>query len=82
MGKFDNGKSVVANNEQITQGIADAVYRGNQENNSLMRQEIEILQSQNELLLGILQKETGISPNDLFSSVQKSAISYKGGTRL
>lgn len=26
MGKFDNGKSVVANNEQITQGIADAVY--------------------------------------------------------
>lgn len=26
MGRFDNGQSVVANNEQITQGIADAVY--------------------------------------------------------
>ena len=25
-GKFSNGKSVVANNQQITQGIADAVY--------------------------------------------------------
>lgn len=80
MGKFDNGKSVVANNEQITQGIADAVYRGNKENNSLMRQEIEILQSQNELLLGILQKETGISANDLFSSVQKSARQYNQRT--
>lgn len=80
MGKFDNGKSVVANNQQITQGIADAVYRGNQENNSLIRQEIEILQSQNELLLGILQKETGISANDLFSSVQKSARQYNQRT--
>lgn len=26
MGKFDNGQSVIANNQQITQGIADAVY--------------------------------------------------------
>ncbi|MCI8514114.1 MAG: hypothetical protein HFI93_05730 [Lachnospiraceae bacterium] len=26
MGRFDNGQSVVANNRQITQGIADAVY--------------------------------------------------------
>jgi len=26
MGRFDNGKSVVANNMQITQGIANAVY--------------------------------------------------------
>lgn len=80
MGKFDNGKSVVANNQQITDGIADAVYRGNQENNSLMRQEIEILQSQNELLLGILQKETGISANDLFRSVQKTARQYNQRT--
>lgn len=28
MGKFDNGKSVVANNMQITQGIEEAAYRG------------------------------------------------------
>ena len=26
LGKFDNGQSVVANNEQITNGIAQAVY--------------------------------------------------------
>ena len=80
MGKFDNGKSVVANNQQITDGIADAVYRGNQENNSLMRQEIDVLQRQNEILMGILQKETGISANDLFNSVQKSARQYNQRT--
>lgn len=28
MGQFDNGKSVVANNQQITQGIEEASYRG------------------------------------------------------
>lgn len=28
MGKFDNGKSVVANNMQITEGIEEAAYRG------------------------------------------------------
>ena len=28
MGKFDNGKSVVANNNQITDGIEEASYRG------------------------------------------------------
>lgn len=28
MGRFDNGKSVVANNMQITQGIEEAAYRG------------------------------------------------------
>ena len=26
VGKFSNGRTAVANNEQITQGIADAVY--------------------------------------------------------
>lgn len=26
VGKFSNGKTAVANNEQITQGIADAIY--------------------------------------------------------
>lgn len=76
MGKFDNGKSVVANNNQITEGISSAVYRGNQENNALMRQQISLLQKQNELLLGILEKESGISSDDIFNSVRKSADSY------
>lgn len=80
MGKFDNGKTVVANNKQITQGIADAVYQGNKENNALMRQELELMRRQNELLLGILEKETGISAGELFSSVRQSASDYKRRT--
>lgn len=80
MGKFDNGKTVVANNKQITQGIADAVYQGNRENNALMRQELELMRRQNELLLGILEKETGILAGELFTSVRQSASDYKRRT--
>lgn len=76
MGQFDNGKSVVANNKQITQGISDAVYEGNRENNNLLRQEITILRQQNEMLQRLYEKETGISANALFSSVQQSADEY------
>lgn len=76
MGRFDNGQSVVANNKQITAGIAAAVYEGNKENNALIRQELSLLQRQNELLLGILEKETGISASDIFRSVRKSADEY------
>ena len=80
MGKFDNGKTVVANNRQITQGIADAVYQGNRENNALMRQELELMRRQNDLLADILEKETGISANEIFRSVRKSAKEYKETT--
>ena len=80
MGQFDNGKSVVANNNQITEGISAAVYRGNQENNSLMRQEIALLQKQNELLLGILEKDTGISKNDIGMAAQSWARDYSRRT--
>lgn len=76
MGRFDNGQSVVANNKQITDGIASAVYEGNRENNSLIRQEIALLQRQNDLLLGILEKETGISSDDIFRSVRKKADEF------
>ena len=41
MGKFDNGQSVVANNQQITDGISAAVYKGNQETNILLRELID-----------------------------------------
>ena len=77
MGKFDNGKSVVANNRQITQGIADAVYQGNRENNALMRQELELMRRQNELLMDLVEKETGFSAREVFNTVRKEAENYK-----
>lgn len=80
MGRFDNGKSVVANNMQITEGISDAVYRGNQALAAVMREELTELRKQNEILMEILEKETGISPDDIFNSVRKSANEYKRRT--
>lgn len=80
MGRFDNGKSVVANNKQITDGIAQAVYRANQENNGLLREQIAMLQRQNDLLLDILHKESGISYKDVFTATQKGAREYSSMT--
>lgn len=68
-GRFSNGKSVVANNEQIVEGIASGVASANSEQNTLLRE-------QNALLQGILNKEFGISSDAIFSSVQRSANSY------
>lgn len=42
----------------------------------LMKQALHLLKEQNELLLGILEKEVGISEKDLFNSVRRSADSY------
>ena len=64
VGKIGNSNAV-ANNNQITQGIAIAVSNANREGNALLRQ-------QNELLMGILQKETGIS----YKEVGKAARKY------
>ena len=64
VGKIGN-QNAVANNNQITQGIAIAVANANREGNALLRQ-------QNELLMGILQKETGIS----YKEVGKAAKKY------
>lgn len=80
MGKFDNGKSVVANNKQITDGISAAVYQGNQESNALLREEIALLQRQNELLLGILDKEFGITQDEIGKSARKWAKDYYNRT--
>lgn len=80
MGKFDNGQSVVANNMQITQGISNAVYKGNQQLLSVMQEELYQIREQNRLLQGILEKETGISSNDLFKSVRNSAREYTNRT--
>lgn len=65
MGKFDNGKSVVANNMQITEGISQAVYKGNREMISVMRQELQETRMQNKILSQILQKEFGITKDDI-----------------
>lgn len=83
MGRFDNGKSVVANNKQITEGISAAVYQGNRENNRLLREQIKQLERQNELLSAILAKE-GLSKDVLFESVRQSEREYRRitGTRV
>lgn len=76
MGRFDNGKSVVANNNQITDGISSAVYKGNQEGNSLLKQEINILRQQNLLLQAILEKEFGITDEQIGNSARRYAQDY------
>ena len=63
VGKIGNSNAV-ANNNQITQGIAIAVANANREGNALLRQ-------QNELLMGILQKETGINYKDIGKAAKK-----------
>ena len=69
IGQFSNGKTAVANNEQIVSGIQNGVYGAMSESNAL-------LMEQNALLQAILEKETGINANDIFRSVQKSASNY------
>lgn len=69
VGKFENGKTAVANNEQIVSGIQNGVYGAMSESNAL-------LMEQNSLLQAILEKETGINANDIFKSVQRSASNY------
>lgn len=65
MGKFDNGKSVVANNKQITDGISQAVYQGNKEMISVMYEELTETRRQNDILTQLLQKEYGITKEDI-----------------
>lgn len=72
VGKIGN-QNAVANNSQITQGIAIAVANANKEGNALLRQ-------QNELLMGILQKETGISYKDIGKASQVFAREYSNRT--
>jgi len=48
-----NGKTSVANQQQIIEGIASGVERANSEQNTLLRQ-------QNELLRGILEKDASV----------------------
>lgn len=43
VGKFSNGKTAVANNEQIVKGISGGVYAANQEQNGLLREQNKLL---------------------------------------
>lgn len=51
VGRFSNGKTAVANNEQIVDGIAGGVYAANQEQNRL-------LVEQNKLLQQLIEKQS------------------------
>lgn len=67
-----NGKTTVASNGEIT-GIISAI----QQTSSA---EMELLRQQNSLLQGILEKEFGISNDDLFRSVRNSARDFTNRT--
>ena len=67
-----NGRTAVANQQQIVDGIASGVERANSEQNTLLRQ-------QNELLRGILQKEGSVrlgASAALGRTVQQSLTMY------
>lgn len=62
------GKTAVAGGQEIT-GIRDAVY-------STAQQEIELLKQQNQLLQGILEKEFGITSEQIGKSARNYAKDY------
>lgn len=53
VGQFSNGKTAVANNEQIVDGISEGVASANREQNALLRE-------QNGLLRRLLEKDSSI----------------------
>ena len=69
VGQFANGKTAVANNEQIVAGIERGVRDANAEQNALLRE-------QNALLRQILAKDTGISTRDVFEAVRTENREY------
>ena len=66
------GKTTVAGGAEIT-GISDTIRQTSSE-------EIALLRQQNQLLQDILQKEFGISKNDLYKSVIQSDKEFRGIT--
>lgn len=67
-----NGRTGVVSNGEIT-GIADAIR-------STSDTEIQLLRQQNALLQGILNKEFGITKDNVFRSVRESAREYSNMT--
>ena len=76
IGKFDNGQSVVANNNQITDGISSAVQRGNQQMIGYMQEEIVELRKQNEFLMQIAGKSFGITKEQIGENARSWAMEY------
>ena len=73
VGKFSNGKTAVANNGQIVEGIAAGVRDANSEQNQLLRE-------QNQLLRQILAKDSGIDSTSIFNVVKEECDEYYGRT--
>lgn len=67
-----NGRSAVANSDQITDGIASAVYMANREQNQLLRE-------QNQLLRAILAKP-GVNKDDVVELWRAGAADYRSQT--
>ena len=67
-----NGKTGVTSGNEIT-GIADAIY-------ITSNQEMELLRQQNQYLLGILNKEFGITRNQIGREAQAYAKEYQART--
>lgn len=66
VGKFSNGKTAVANNDQIVEGITGGVYAANQEQNGLLRE-------QNKLLRQLVDKKSNgqIDVTTITSAMQR-----------
>lgn len=76
LGRFANGKTAVANNRQITEGISSSVYQANKEMVSVMRQELTESRRQNEYLSQLLAKEFGITQDEVGRAAQNYARNY------
>ena len=69
VGQFDNGRTAVANNSQIVEGIASGVNQANQEQYSLLNQMID--------LLGVIaDKDLTIGDDAIFNSYRRGEARY------
>ena len=75
IGEFTNGKTAVANNDQIIAGIQQGVYQANSEQNSLLNEMIGLLE-------GILSKDTTITMNSREVGKSLSDTSRRQGYKL
>lgn len=74
VGKFANGKTAVANNEQIVEGIRQGVRDANSD-------EVRLLREQNELLRALLEKEGTVEiPLASITSAMQRKNQRDGGT--
>ena len=69
VGQFSNGRTAVANNSQIVEGIASGVSQANQEQYSLMNTMID--------LLGVIaEKDLTIGDDAIYSSYRRGQARY------